>query len=97
MDLRVVETAVWLGVLGAVIVAAVYVVLYLRKGVFSEEDTSDEDETSFLTTAEVERLKKEGLVDPKQYEKLLGEAREAARRRAEKASKRGNKKAGLFG
>jgi len=92
------EFALWMGVLGAVVVIAAYVIWYLRRGLVSpEDDMEDTDETPLYTTAEVERLKAEGLIDAAQYEKLKAEAFAASKRRADRAKKRRNKKRGLFG
>ena len=98
MDPRAIEFGVWMGVLAAVLVAAAYAIWYMRRRLLAADgDEDDAEEAPLYTTAEVERLKREGLIDDAQYEKLRTEAHEAAKRRAEKSRKRKGNKRGIFG
>ncbi|MCD6404261.1 MAG: hypothetical protein J7M19_00365, partial [Planctomycetes bacterium] len=76
-----------------------YGILLLRKWLFTNEDDTDEAADAVHTTAQLESMKKAGLIDEKQYEKLKREVYEASMRRAarEKARKESSKKRSLFG
>ena len=89
-----IEFAIWMGVLAGVLALAAYGIVYLRKWLLGEEA---EDEDSIYTTAQIERLKAEGLLDDGQYERLKVEAAAAAKRRGEAAKKRKDAPKGLFG
>ena len=82
-------------VLFVVIMFAVAVVWHLRKRLL-KYDEYDDTEDSLYTTAQLESLKKEGLIDDEQYQKLMEESREAAKRRARAAKERRTKKTGIF-
>ena len=81
----------WTGVLLALIAAGVYGILLLRKWLVvelrDENDTDEDAEQGLYTTAALDRLKEQGLVDSEQYETLRRKVEEAAKRRA-KAEKR---------
>ena len=91
--------AIWSCLLAAALAAGVYGILLLRKWfVSSQEDAQREESDSICTTAQLERMREEGLVDEKQYEALKRKVREASRRRAarEKDRRRASKKSGIF-
>jgi len=91
------EFAIWMGILAVVLVVAAYAIWHLRKRLFGEDEEEEEvDNAPLYTTAEIERLKSEGLIDDKQYRKLKAETREAAKRRAERAKRRDKAKRGIF-
>ena len=90
-----VRFAIWMGVTAGVLTAAAYGVWRLRKWLLEvEEEARQEDE--IYTTAQLESLKRQGLLDEGQYEKLKNRSEEAAKRRAEAAGKRDAEKTGLF-
>ena len=90
--------AILLGALFIVLGLGFYGILLLRKWLYpSDEDESREEADALYTTAEVERMREEGLIDEKQYDKLMEEVREAAKRRAEADKRReSGRKKGLF-
>ena len=96
MDPLVWKFGLWMMVLVVVLFATGAIIWHLRQTIVSD-DRDDADEPALLTTAQVDRLKSEGLLSDEQYVKLRTEAFEAAKKRADLAKKRGNKKRGLLG
>lgn len=89
--------AIWLGVLFVVLGLGFYGILLIRKWLDPADDESRQEADTMYTTAQVERLHAEGLIDERQYEKLMGEVREASKRRAEDEKHRKTaRKRGLF-
>jgi hypothetical protein len=72
------------------LILGAYGVSLFRKWAYRELDEEEYDQQSdaLYTTAELERMKSEGLVDEKEYERLKKEVAKASMRRA-KASKHG--------
>ncbi len=94
------KVGLWVGALAAALVAGFYVVVLLRKWFLADVEKEQADNAdSISTTAQVESMKAQGLIDDKQYEKLIEEVRRASRRRAERAKKRPSpsNKTSLFG
>ena len=91
------ELAIWLGALGAVLAAGFYGILLLRKWLYKggeEERASDE----IYTTAQIEHLKEEGLIDQKQYDEMKRQVFEASKRRAAAGKRtKEDRKRGIFG
>lgn len=79
----------------ALIMLAVVIVWHLRKRLFKDEGY-DEEEDALYTTAQLESLKREGLINEEQYARLQEESREAAKRRAQAARERKAKKTRIF-
>jgi len=90
----VVRMALLIGVIVLVAVTAIWIV---RRRLFKKEEYDEEDD-SIYTTAKIEELKSQGLIDEAQYAKLQTRSREAAKKRAEAAKERMREKAkkGLF-
>ncbi len=90
---------VWIGVLLVVLSVGFYGIVLLRKWLFVDKNDTDEVTDAVYTTAQLESMKKAGLVDEKQYERLKHEVYKASMRRAarEKARKESSKKRSLFG
>lgn len=90
---------IWIGVLLVVIAGGVYGILFLRKWLVSPDDDQQEENDRLCTTAEIERLREQGLIDQAQYDSLKREVFQASRRRAQRLArrKRRAKKSGLFG
>lgn len=87
---------IWLGVLFVLLGLGFYGVLLLRKWLYTADESQQEADTMY-TTAQVEEMRGRGLIDERQYEKLMGEVREASKRRAEAEKHRKTaRKRGLF-
>ncbi len=78
----------WIALLFAVFIAGFYAVAWLRKRLFSGTGEEDDEEDVLYTTAQLDRLKKEGMLTDEQYEKLKAESLAAAKRRAQRAHER---------
>jgi hypothetical protein len=91
-----VRLGILLGAIAVLLVLGVYVSLWLRKTLVGEPEDEDYEDPGY-TTAELERLKAEGLLDDEQYGKLKALSLDAAKRRAEAARhRRTDKPRGLF-
>jgi len=77
----------------ALVFVGIAVVWYIRKRLLAPLDDEAEEEDYLYTTAQVEALKRDGLIDGEKYEKLKGQAAEAAKLRAKAARRR---KRGIF-
>lgn len=92
------ELAIWLGVLGVVLSAGFYGILLLRKWLYNGGEEAERTSDKIYTTAQVERLKEEGLIDQKQYEEMKKEVFEASKRRAAADRRlKEERKRGIFG
>jgi hypothetical protein len=68
------------GVFFVLIVGGVYGIMLLRKWLYIDEE--EEEEGTFLTTAELEEARRGGLVTEDEYERLRKEVFEASKRRS---------------
>lgn len=95
MPLPALRFGLWMGLVAIVVVLGAYAIWrlrgYLMNPADDDEFEADLDEAPLYTTAEVERLKREGEIDEAQYEKLKSQALAAAKRRAERAHARRRK------
>jgi hypothetical protein len=82
--------------IGVIILVGAAAIWAVRKYLFKEEEYDEEDD-SIYTTARLEELKSQGLIDEAQYAKLKDRSRAAARRRAEAAKERMRKESGRKG
>lgn len=91
------DLVIWLGALFVVLALGFYGVLLLRNWLYKADDPRQEADALY-TTAQVKEMRARGLVDERQYEKLMREVREASKRRAETEKRRKTApKRGLFG
>ena len=96
MRLPALQFGLWMGVVVIILVLGAYAIWRLRGYLMhpdedSESGDADLDDSPLYTTAEIDRLKREGEIDQIQYERLKAEALAAAKRRAERAHNRRRK------
>ncbi len=88
---------IWLGVFGVVVGLGIYGIMLLRRWLLEEDEDTSQQADSIYTTAQVEKMLEEGLIDRRQYEKLIKKVREASARRAEASKRRkSTRDSGLF-
>lgn len=92
-----VRLGILLGIIAVLLMLGVRVALWLRRWLVDTTGEQDDEDLGY-TTAQLEELKAEGLLDDEQYAKLKARSVEAAKRRAEAARERRKQKpGGLFG
>jgi len=90
-----VKLGLLIGALVGVVAVCFYGILLLRRWFLkSDEDEVREEADSLYTTAELERMREDGLVDGEEYERLKQEVYEASKRRAEREKKRRGERGG---
>ena len=81
----VTRTILSTGALAVVITLGMWGILLLKKHYLtSKDDENAEDVDRLYTTAKVEKMHKDGLIDEKQYKTLKEEVFEASKRRKER-------------